>query len=142
MSIREEMQAVYDAEGRLTARLVLEAGRSGEFPALHAAFEWDDSKAAEAHRLNQAGDLIRKMKVVYHDAATGERRSVRAYLSVPVSEQLPSDYFDQEDVRTDPFKRRLVLRGMEREWKALERRYGELQEFWRLVAKAQRKKAG
>ena len=48
--------------GRLTPELVVEAARDPASP-LHSHFEWDDPKAAAAHRLDQARTLIRSVKI-------------------------------------------------------------------------------
>lgn len=49
--------------GRLTPSAVVDEARDPESP-LHSRFEWDDSKAAHAHRLSQARDLIVSIRVV------------------------------------------------------------------------------
>lgn len=46
-----------DNSGDLDPAAVVEAARKRTSP-LHSAFEWNDSKAATAHRLQQAGRLI------------------------------------------------------------------------------------
>lgn len=58
-------------EGRGEPSDVVEAARSPKSP-MHAQFEWDDSKAAEAHRLEQARYLIRSIEVVYSEVGGGE----------------------------------------------------------------------
>jgi hypothetical protein len=50
--------------GVLKARTVLSAAEDPASP-LHSYFEWDDSKAAAAHRLEQAGTLIRSVTIKY-----------------------------------------------------------------------------
>ena len=52
-----------DRKGKLTASQVLEVARSPDSP-LHPYFEWDDSIAAEQWRLEQARELIRRVKIV------------------------------------------------------------------------------
>ena len=52
-----------DRKGKLTASQVLEVARSPDSP-LHPCFEWDDSIAAEQWRLEQARELIRRVKIV------------------------------------------------------------------------------
>lgn len=50
---------------------------------LHSWFEWDDSAAAEEHRISQARQLIRTLHVVYVRNDTEEPLPpVRAYVSV------------------------------------------------------------
>jgi hypothetical protein len=48
--------------GKLTPLQVLEAARPEESP-LHDFFEWDDSAAAEAYRIDQARELIRRVRI-------------------------------------------------------------------------------
>jgi len=48
--------------GKLTAEDVVAAARKRESP-LHGCFEWDDNKAAECWRLEQARGLIRSVQV-------------------------------------------------------------------------------
>lgn len=53
--------------GVLTAGAVVEDARKTSSP-LHKQFEWDDSIAAEMHRLEQGRYIIRSIEVVYEDA--------------------------------------------------------------------------
>ncbi len=48
---------------------------------LHAYFEWDDSKAAESHRLAQAASLIRRVQVKVIPAPDTEPIRVRAWVA-------------------------------------------------------------
>jgi hypothetical protein len=130
--LREHLQAVYDRHGRLTASLVLEAATPEASP-LHDLFEWDDSAAAEAYRLDQARRIIMAVRVVYRDATETEpARSVRAWHAVHAPEE-EGRYEPAEKVAADPLLRRIVLRDMERDWLAFRRRYEQFAEFWPLV---------
>jgi hypothetical protein len=60
-SIKEELEAIA-AGGVLHPADVVEAARNPN-SAMHNQFEWDDSEAAEAYRLQQARALIRRVKV-------------------------------------------------------------------------------
>jgi len=60
-SIKEELEAIA-AGGVLYPADVVEAARNPN-SAMHSQFEWDDSEAAEAYRLQQARALIRRVKV-------------------------------------------------------------------------------
>ena len=51
-----------ERDGRLSARSVLNAAMDKNSP-LHSYFEWDDTAAAVKYRLEQARELIRKIKV-------------------------------------------------------------------------------
>jgi len=50
------------AEGRLTPRDTVERARDPKSP-LHSYFTWDDAKAADERRLDQARSLIRSVRV-------------------------------------------------------------------------------
>lgn len=131
MSLRDHLQAVYDERGRLTPDIVVDVARDPGHP-LHNRFEWEDSVAAESWRRAQAHELIRLAKVVYREATETERaRHVRAFHAVRTEQG--HVYEPAEKVAGDPFQSRLLMADMEREWKALRRRYEEFEEFWKLV---------
>jgi hypothetical protein len=50
--------------GKVTPKAVLEVARDPS-SVLHRYFEWDDTRAAEAHRLGQATYLLRSIEVSY-----------------------------------------------------------------------------
>jgi hypothetical protein len=66
-------------DGSLTASSVLDASRPKDAP-LHPVFEWDNKKAAENYRLQQANTVIRCV-TIKHDS--GE--------NVPVWQHVPSE---------------------------------------------------
>lgn len=130
-SLRDELLAVRDQQGRLTPQLVVDTARDPGHP-LHSRFEWNDAVAGESWRRQQAHELIRKAKVVYREADEVQpEKSVRAFVAVRAEE---GHVFDPvEEVAGDPFRRRLALADMEREWKALLKRYQEFEEFLSMV---------
>lgn len=78
--VEARLRRLQDRHGRITPRSVVDDARNPESP-LHGFFEWDDSKAAEAYRLDQARALIRGCPVV----VTHETVTIRpqAYLRDP-----------------------------------------------------------
>ena len=129
--LRGQLQAVYDQHSELTPDLVVDVARDPEHP-LHSRFEWDDSVAGEAWRRQQAHDLIRKVRVVYREAdETGPEKSIRVFHAVRSDKG--HVYEPVEKVVADDFTRRLLLNDMEREWKALRKRYQEFEEFLSMV---------
>jgi hypothetical protein len=130
-SLREHLQAIHDRHGALTPALVLAEASDPAHP-LHSRFQWDDSAAAQSWRKHQAQELIRSVKVVYKPATERDpARSVRAFHAVRREDG--HVYEPAEKVAEDPFVRRLVLADMEREWKALKRRYEQFAEFADMV---------
>lgn len=61
--IISRIKKLEDKLGRITPHIVLNDARKVSSP-LHNEFEWDDSKAGELHRLDQARTLIRSVKIV------------------------------------------------------------------------------
>lgn len=59
----EEMARIYDKRGVLDPADIVEESRDAAAP-LHPCFEWDDAKAAEKYREQQAEKLIRAIVIV------------------------------------------------------------------------------
>jgi hypothetical protein len=67
----EELERIREENGKLTAEPIVEAARPESSP-LHPAFNWDDESAAHQHRLWQARQLIRSIRVVHDEAEESE----------------------------------------------------------------------
>lgn len=133
MSLRDQLQEIYDRRGELTPALVVEEARDEQHP-LHARFEWDDATAGEAWRRQQAHELIRSVRVVYKEAdETSPEKSVRAFHAV--RSDRGHTYEPVERVVEDDFTRQLVIRDMQRQWKDLYRRFKDFDEFIGMVRK-------
>ncbi len=81
-ALAKELLRVRDVCG-LSAPTLLEESRPKK-AVLHNEFTWDDSKAAEQWRLEEAGNIIRSVQVVYEH---GPSEPQRAY----VIEERPAD---------------------------------------------------
>jgi hypothetical protein len=138
MSVRDELFRLHDEHGELTPQLVVEAARPESHP-LHSRFEWDDQKAGEAHRLDQARGLIRSLRITYRDAE-GYQQHVRQFVSVARPEGRA--YVPTVAVADDPLARRILLADMHREWQALKRRYGHMAEFLDMISEERHDQAG
>ena len=102
MSIRDELERIYETNGVLTPEAVVDDARPDDAP-LHSHFEWDDALAGEQYRLVQARHLIRAVTV---DAPSSALRSPQ---QVHISLQ--------------------ALTQAEREWRALKAKYAALRDF-------------
>ena len=60
--VAEQLRLLEGENGRLDPVVVVDAARDPASP-LHAYFEWDDTEAARQHRLGQARQLIRRIKI-------------------------------------------------------------------------------
>jgi hypothetical protein len=77
MTAQDILQKLAQEHGQLTPEIVIDYASPQDSP-LHKFFQWDDSKAAELYRLEQARGLIRRIKVEYVTEET-KTVTVRAY---------------------------------------------------------------
>lgn len=106
--------------------------------ALHAQFEWDDGKAAEQYRLEQARRVIRcVVRVVGDDAAP-----MRMYVSLVDDRQAGDSYRTLDDVAADEeLRQRLVSQALREadSWRVRYERFTELEPVVRAIKRAQRR---
>lgn len=119
-----------ERNGRLDSRDVVEAARWPQSP-LHPAFEWDDRKAAESWRVEQAGHMIRHLTVVV-EKPDGEERPIRAFVSVV--RDADRSYTSVAHAMADADLRAQVIAAAWTELEAWERRHAELVEFGQVFA--------
>ena len=112
-------------DGRIAPADVLGRARSSN-SSLHDHFEWDDSVAAEQHRLSQAGELIRSITVDV-SRSNIETKPVRAFVSVV--EQGEKRFTSTLHAMSDVDLRRQVLERAWAELLAFRQKYGELREL-------------
>ena len=67
-----ELERIRAKHGALTSKAILDESRPKD-AALHKAFQWNDSKAAEAYRLHQASTLSRSIVVIREDGGIEHR---------------------------------------------------------------------
>jgi hypothetical protein len=131
MSLREELEALYARNSRLTPADVVEAARPEGAPR-HDRVEWDDEIAGEQYRISQARDLIRRVRIRIEDE-NDEPISIPRFVSIPRPDATRS-YMPVEEVRENVFATKLLMLQAERDWKALKRRYAHLATFMAQVA--------
>lgn len=131
MSIKDELQQIYDERGKLTPVIVVDAARAEGHP-LHDRFDWDNDTAAESWRREQARQLIRSVRIVYKQADEHNgAQTIRAFHSVRSDDGYA--YRSTDEVLADPFTTKLLLAEMRREWMAMKRRYEHFAEFVEMV---------
>lgn len=96
-AVIEALKAL-EKDGRLTPNAVVEAAKDKASP-LHEFFQWDNKKAAEAWRIEQARNLIARAKVVY----TVEHKSITAvaYVRDPSAPSGEQGYVSITRLRSD-----------------------------------------
>lgn len=128
--------AVYERleeEGGVTKERFLDASRPEESPT-HNLFEWDDTKAAEAYRLETSKKIIGclRMTVV---GKSNEEIQVRAFVNIsPPSEK--AEYECIETVMQDENKREVYLTRVKQELDNYIRRNAHIEELADILIEA------
>lgn len=112
--------------GLVTATAVVQDARKASSP-LHPAFEWDDLKAAEEYRLEQARHLLHSLQVVAVKGQTEEPHSFRAYVQVTIDAE--RGYTNMYRALSDDGLRLQVLTRALHELDTWRERYHELEEL-------------
>lgn len=104
---------------------VLESARPEKSP-IHSLFEWDDTKAAENYRLEQARLLICNLDVeVEHD----EEKPIVCRAFVNVSETKKGSFINIQSAFQNEDTKELVLKRALQELQAFENKYKNLTEL-------------
>lgn len=117
----DALLAIRDADGMITPEGVLARAQNPKSP-LHAAFEWDDEKAAVQYRLEQARALVRSYKVKIPELNV----NIRRFTSIETADG--RGYDETTRVLDNPFLRRQLLDRLTAELKAIQSRYERIGE--------------
>lgn len=115
--------------GELKPDYVVHYAKSSNHP-LHPLFEWDDSVAAQAYRVSQAGQIIRSIEVVVEEAP--KANPVRAYVSV-VQGGSQAYTSVREAMSSEQLRKQVLMRALA-ELEAWRKRYAELVELAEVFA--------
>lgn len=128
--VGKEVEKIEREQGQVTAKSFVEAARPEDSP-LHKLLEWDNTKAAESWRIQQASTIICCLSVVRTD--TPEPTTVRAYMNVADNADNPTrrtgSFINVEDAFADKEKRALILRVAIRELQEFRHKYNTLTEL-------------
>lgn len=126
--VGETLEQIEATRGEITPRAVVEAARPIASP-LHGFFEWDDAKAAEGYRDNQARHLVACVVVHSLDGAEG-KSTPRAFVSL--SGDTGRSYLGICSAMGDEEKRAQLLKRAQSEIEEWRDRYRALNEFSKL----------
>ena len=118
-----------EAEGNLTAKALVDASRPENAP-LHKEFEWDDSKAAESYREQQARHIINSIEIVRE-----EKEPMRAFFNIQRSEP---QYHHVMAIMREPDSRQALLETAFAELNACKRKYKGLKELANVFAELEK----
>lgn len=116
---QQELEKVRKAHGgRLHPEHVVQAARNSSSP-LHDKFEWDDSKAGEQYRLQQAQALIRDVTFL----PKGADEPIRAYVSLSSDRPSSGGYRATVDVLSNDELRAQLIDDATRELASFSNKY-------------------
>lgn len=118
-----------DEGGDLTPASVVARARSAN-SSLHDHFEWNDERAAEQHRLSQAGEIIRSITIDISRSNVEPAKPIRAYVSVQQEEG--RSYTSTVHAMGSADLRRQVVQSAWKELLAVRRKYEGLEELARV----------
>jgi len=72
----QELQRIQNTYGSITPEVLVDEAKNEDSP-LHPMFEWDDSRAAENYRLQQARTLLNNIRVTI--ITDGEPKNISVY---------------------------------------------------------------
>lgn len=136
-AIGQEIEALGGRDGVAPADLVEAARNPGS--AMHSYFEWDDAKAADAYRVQQARYLLRSIEVVIRE----EHPPIRAFHAVVVEDgpegdddggDKPRRYVPVSVVAADEALRRQVIEAALAELQGWRKRYAQYRELEQIGA--------
>ena len=93
---------------------------------LHKCFEWNDVKAAEKHRLDQAGEVLRS--IVFVSVIQDEEVSIRAYERE--SAENKSAYRDVMESINDESFRQIIINRVKRDIESMKNVANSYQRFF------------
>lgn len=115
--------------GEITADDLVAEAKAKESP-LHDDFEWNDKKAAHAHRLETARSMLRSITIVREETKSDKPQRVYEVVRVAKADEKPKNvYKSTEEIMADPETRAELLSRALRELMAIRTRYKGLQEL-------------
>jgi hypothetical protein len=139
----QEIDCIIQRDGNVTPASLLEQARKVSSP-LHDWFEWDDTLAAEQHRLNQASYLIRSIDIVI-ERPDGQE-SIRAFHNIRIERKDGSRARVYADTITvfsnDDFRAQVIKEAHQAllDWKKKYRQYQEFQPVFDAISKFEPKR--
>ena len=110
--------------GSLSPAAVVDAARAEDHP-LHSRFEWDDTKAGEAYRIEQARCIIRAVVTVVESGS--EKFKTRAFVSLSSTKGTDEPYVTIHSVRASADLMEVLLADARRDAETFASKYATLQ---------------
>jgi len=123
----KEFARITERHGELTAEAIVSEARNRRNP-LHQDFEWNDGKAAEKFRLQQAGDMMRALRIEYL-TDRGQKVNTRLLINVAETKDSGTSYHHIKVVLSDREMRERAVDAALARLLAVKREYEHLKEL-------------
>lgn len=127
------METLEKQHGSVTAKILLDSARDEDSP-VHSAFEWDNDKAAEKYRLQQATNMIVAIATVQEPEEKEAPTIYRAYSNV--DKRNSGKFVSTARALSDEEMRSVVLRHAIEELQQFKRKYLGLKELAKVFSAA------
>lgn len=115
-----------EKQGRLSAAELLETAKDERSP-IHVEFEWNDTKAAQGFRLQQARMIINTLTI---QISSKEKQPVRAFFNI--IQQEPT-YTSIQTIINDSDSYQLLLKQAYKELTEFKNKYKQLTELGKII---------
>jgi len=96
---------------------------------LHTCFEWDDTRAAQKYREDQAGTILRNLVVIHESDEDDVPLKTRAFVRVAAEQSTYSRYVDIASALADSKMRESLLEVAKNELRSFQIKYHNLTEL-------------
>lgn len=131
--VGEELERLEAENGKITKEMVVDAARP-EDSVMHNIFEWNDSKAAEMWRGQQAKMMLSSLHIIVKTQDEKPQQiSIRAYSNVKDDDsRIKAEYINTPSAINN--ERDVLLKNAMRELEEFTRKYRMLTEFADIIA--------
>ena len=136
MAVLDELKVIEERDGILQPKAVVDFARDPNTE-LHNKFEWDDAKAGEQYRIEQARHLIR-VQVTFLKKNENENVPIQAYVSLTDDRYAEGGYRSIVSILSDDEMREKMLKDARRELNIFRRKYQSLVELSKLFQEIER----
>ena len=127
----KELERIRQKYGSLKAEDVVTESKSKDSP-LYSIFEWDNKKAADAWRVNQAKALIRNIVVnIEHKEM---QCKVRAFVSVADGPQAKASYVPINEASNNEYAKKYLMNCAKHDMECFTAKYRTLTELGEIIS--------
>ena len=130
--VGKQLEQLEKENGHVDPADLVEAARPEE-SALHKLFEWNDSKAAELYRKNQAGTIIRSISISIEESKVPEKAFINI-VPTDSGQKRNGIYVNLRDALETPEYRDIILNNAKNEMRIFRSKYSHLEKLAKVIS--------